>query len=103
MKCDDECGIPERDVADAGLLRRMYEAVGRILISSMNLEYDLLNKIVLPRHGPGQTQERISGNQKWRFMRWHSRLEEVGFTYDRFGRSSNLATAEELAEWPELV
>lgn len=28
-----------------------------------------------PRHGPGATAERISGNQKYRWQRWHDRLE----------------------------
>lgn len=30
---------------------------------------------VVPRHGPGATAERISGNQKFRWQLWHDRLE----------------------------
>jgi len=30
---------------------------------------------LLPRHGPGATAERISGNQKFAWRRWHLRLE----------------------------
>jgi len=28
-----------------------------------------------PKHGPGQTAERASGNRKYRWRRWHNRLE----------------------------
>lgn len=30
---------------------------------------------MLPSHGPGATAERISGNRKYRWLRWHERLE----------------------------
>jgi hypothetical protein len=31
--------------------------------------------VLLPRHGPGATAERISGNQKYAWRSWHERLE----------------------------
>jgi len=31
--------------------------------------------MLVPRHGPGQTAERISGNRKYRWRFWHHRLE----------------------------
>lgn len=40
---------------------------------------NLVSTIVLseciPRHGPGATADRISGNQKYNWRRWHERLE----------------------------
>jgi hypothetical protein len=30
---------------------------------------------VIPRHGPGATAERVSGNQKYAWLYWHDRLE----------------------------
>jgi hypothetical protein len=36
---------------------------------------NLLPDMLLPRHGPGATAEGISGNQKFRWLRWHERLE----------------------------
>jgi hypothetical protein len=36
-----------------------------------NIRLDML----VPRHGPGQTAERISGNSKFVWRRWHDRLE----------------------------
>lgn len=30
---------------------------------------------MIPRHGPGATAERVTGNRKYEFSRWHDRLE----------------------------
>lgn len=35
----------------------------------------LRTDMLVPRHGPGATAERISGNQKFLWRRWHERLE----------------------------
>ena len=35
----------------------------------------LRNANLVPKHGPGATAERLSGNQKFSASRWHSRLE----------------------------
>jgi hypothetical protein len=38
--------------------------------------FDEVNTLsTISHHGPGATAERISGNQKYRFHRWHDRLE----------------------------
>lgn len=47
-------------------------------VSSMlwgNMLHDLRVSDVLPRHGPGATADRITGNQKYVWRRWHERLE----------------------------
>lgn len=36
---------------------------------------DLRVDMLVPRHGPGQTAERISGNRKYSWQFWHHRLE----------------------------
>jgi len=46
-------------------------------------DLDFVDQII-PTHGPGATRERILGNQKWRFRRWHQRLEDVGMSFTRF-------------------
>lgn len=39
---------------------------------------DIFNPLVLvPRHGPGATAERVSGNAKYAHQVWHNRLDEV--------------------------
>lgn len=42
---------------------------------------------LLPKHGPGATAERISGNAKYKFRCWHDRLERY-FPMDAFAFSS---------------
>lgn len=52
---------------------------------SRMLWFDLLSRIdrkvyegeVIPRHGPGQTADRLLGNQKWRQAEWPERLDKV--------------------------
>jgi hypothetical protein len=47
-------------------------------VSSMlwgNLVSTFVLSDCIPKHGPGATAERISGNQKYRWRRWHDRLE----------------------------
>lgn len=55
------------------------EEYDRFANVSLVLWADLVRTIVLtdliPRHGPGATAERISGNRKYCWQRWHERLE----------------------------
>lgn len=38
-----------------------------------------------PKHGPGRTQDKLLGNQKWNFVEWTDRLEEAGLHYVEYG------------------
>jgi len=40
-----------------------------------NMVFHLFDDHLTPRHGPGATQERISGNSKFALSRWHERLD----------------------------
>lgn len=48
-----------------------------------------------PRHGPGATAERIRGNSKYVFRRWHSRLEDwfpiADYAIPNYGYAESLA------------
>jgi hypothetical protein len=59
---------------------------GYAWVSTLGGEFDTLN--LVPRHGPGATAERLRGNAKYSFDRWHERLN-VAFPLDWF-RFSNL-------------
>jgi hypothetical protein len=54
---------------------------------------DLRLDSLVPRHGPGATAERISGNQKYVWREWHERLEPyfpflpLGYTLGSYGSS----------------
>lgn len=51
-------------------------------LSDMILSYELV-----PRHGPGATAERISGNRKFNLNAWHTRLQPY-FPFDMYGHTS---------------
>lgn len=52
-----------------------------------------------PRHGPGATAEKISGNQKYSWQRWHERLEPY-FPFLHWAYSSeNALEGEEFESW----
>jgi len=78
VQCDNECVFPESQLV------RWYRKVADIIVSGLDLSLEGM----VPRHGPGATQEGISGNGKWTFQTWHARLEEVGFTRQLFARAS---------------
>jgi len=58
--------VPERDSS-------YFSRVSSLLWD--NLLGDLRPEVFVPRHGPGTTAERISGNQKYVWRVWHERLE----------------------------
>jgi hypothetical protein len=62
-----------------------FERISRLVWSSLP-ELDTLSSSssVLPRHGPGATAERISGNQKYDLRTWHERLEPF-FPFSSYG------------------
>jgi hypothetical protein len=53
-----------------------FRAVSEVLWRNLLLG-DLLPSLLDPKHGPGATAERILGNQKYVWQRWHERLEGV--------------------------
>jgi hypothetical protein len=58
--------VPEEDAAE-------FLAVSSVLWDDM--VRDFTPTICIPKHGPGATAERVSGNQKYSWVRWHDRLE----------------------------
>jgi hypothetical protein len=97
-KCDD-------DVASAlsGPYARYFRLVAAVVCRSLELDDVDMISTIEPSHGPGATQESISGNQKWIFRRWHKRLHERGFTYLRFGCGSQQAALDDPDTWPGIV
>lgn len=53
--------------------RRIFRQVSSSLWHGML--FDFCHSSLLPRHGPGATSERISGNQKYNWRSWVARLE----------------------------
>jgi hypothetical protein len=96
-ECDDEL-----TVMPPGQLSRWFELTAAVICRSLNLNNLDISGRIKPRHGPGATEDRISGNQKWIFRRWHRRLEDVGFTHTLFGNHLAMK-ADDLDVGPLLV
>lgn len=81
VKCEHEVSIANRKVATLDdsikIPLGVFGEVSDVMWSSVL--GDLSNKVashdLIPRHGPGATAEKISGNQKYSIKRWHERLQ----------------------------
>lgn len=74
----------ESELSDSMFVRDddLFNKVSRLLWGSVFHEsYD--SEILTPKHGPGQTAERISGNRKYSQLTWNERLEPF-FPSDKF-------------------
>jgi hypothetical protein len=83
IQCDQE--VRDRD---RNLHRSLYERFGCISDVLWGSSLQSVNLVVrrgthVPRHGPGATAQRISGNRKFSIKEWHSRLD-VFFPSDVF-------------------
>jgi len=83
-----QCDAEIVDPPDCQVMR-YFGVVADIVVSTAFHSSDILSDIT-PTHGPGATRERISGNQKWRFRRWHRRLSRAGITHMRFVHGSSM-------------
>lgn len=94
----------DQDVLDPfGQHVETFLKVADVVFSTFDVVDGSLLDLLVPAHGPGATQEGISGNQKWVFQRWNERLEMEGFTFQRFGKGSAMTPDESLSVRPEFV
>lgn len=98
VECDNEvvCSF-------SGQFARWFTHVARILYSGMHADWSDGLPDLNPKHGPGQTAERITGNRKYVHRRWHERLDRAGFHFLKYGRSTRLRDHMDLDSYPELV
>jgi len=81
VQCDEE--LPDRPPYKE--LNDLFARVAECVVKDLGLDQgDLDEMVLLGRHGPGSTVERVRGNQKWLHLdRWPSRLEEAGLSKAR--------------------
>lgn len=74
-KAIDEFLQVEQDLSTFSLPSGQFSLLAGLLWGRMlrDIRVDML----VPRHGPGATAERISGNRKYVWVTWHERLERV--------------------------
>ncbi len=77
IKCEQD--IKLHDVDFTGELRKKFSVTSSILFSKVFNEVNRLidDDLIIPKHGPGATAERLSSNKKYNGMTWTSRLEKV--------------------------
>jgi hypothetical protein len=97
----------EQSVRTSDSQRSAFSNADFYRVSSLLLR-DVLHKVnedvyhgrIIPKHGPGSTADRISGNQKYNNRTWTSRLEEI-FPAGEFLFSSWRYFDASLTEWLE--
>lgn len=70
------------DVVLDPLYAETFDKVSELLWGNMFVDFN--PQTLIPKHGPGSTEERIFGNQKYVHRTWHERLQPF-FPYDSFG------------------
>lgn len=81
----NEFQVPEEDLAK-------FRKVSSVLWD--NLVFRIRDLQFVPRHGPGATAERVSGNQKYNWRIWHDRLDNYFPLFEYAYVSSALDTEE---------
>lgn len=78
----NRCGLGERGVP---MELASFRSVARFLWGSVlsSESFGNIAENAVPRHGPGATAERISGNRKFKLRKWHQRLDH-SFPSDLF-------------------
>jgi len=76
LSCELE--VKKADLAFESL-HEEFDAMVSLLWSDMfaNIDREIYEGNVIPKHGPGATADRLKGNQKFNQSSWTSRLEEV--------------------------
>lgn len=96
VDCDESV-----ELSPTGKLWDRFGAVADILIGDLALDDDLL-EVIMPDHGPGATQEHITGNAKWEFKTWFERLDAAGISYQRFAKGISSEAPDDSCK-PELL
>lgn len=96
IECENDIKLAVLGITDTDIER--FREVSRVLWGSSLQKVNLLvgSQKLIPRHGPGATAERISGNQKYRLAVWTERLQPF-FPADQYA-IPNLGFADRLAQ-----
>jgi hypothetical protein len=83
IECENEIGALNNNFPDHLLdgFGHVADLVWGNTLGSLNEA--VVGRTLVPRHGPGATADRITGNRKFEFKQWYTRLEEY-FPADSF-------------------
>lgn len=93
VECEYE--VRQANASLSKVERDSFLVLSRLLWTQVlgRLDRDLATYCLMPRHGPGATGERLSGNSKYVHRKWHDRLE-LAFPFTEYGISSYTALGE---------
>lgn len=77
IDCERQVRQADQDFGPDSDRRRDFARLGRLLWADLfsHLDNKIYDGEIQPKHGPGATAEKVSGNQKWNHKQWTSRLE----------------------------
>jgi hypothetical protein len=81
----------ESPLFGGGLIGEVQRAIILVFGSALaEVDRQIIDNELIPKHGPGATSDRLRGNQKWSFPTWPERLERL-FPFREFAQHSVLA------------
>jgi len=77
IECEQDVRSSDQELTDAS--REEFRLMSELLFGEMfsRMDRDIMFDHLIPKHGPGSTADRISGNQKYVPRTWTDRLEAV--------------------------
>jgi hypothetical protein len=77
LKCEQEVREADATRLDSDIVR--FKRIAVLLWADVlqRVDEDIFYGRIVPKHGPGATADRLSGNRKYHQLEWTSRLEEV--------------------------
>jgi hypothetical protein len=77
VDCEYELKVAQDEWTEAGMSQ--FSRIGRLLFARVfnHLNNDVASMALVPRHGPGSTADKLTGNRKFDQSEWPVRLEEV--------------------------
>jgi len=81
VECDKEVGIKAIALGRTRYARADFHRMSNILFSELlsEVNYLVYEGLLVPKHGPGSTADRLLGNAKYDCRSWTTRLEDAGF------------------------
>nr|QDH87436.1 MAG: RNA-dependent RNA polymerase [Leviviridae sp.] len=77
LECEQDVRETDRSLSNSD--RHLFRSVSSALFRDLFLQLDqeVFDRTVVPKHGPGATADKLRGNSKYRLRTWTTRLEEI--------------------------
>jgi hypothetical protein len=84
VECEKQLRVSDASLAHSDMER--FRKMSRLLFGDQilsKLDRKIWSEGITPKHGPGSTADKLSGNEKWNQREWTERLEQI-FPYQEF-------------------